>query len=292
MRVMDPRRLIQDRIHALVGFGSGEIDLDEGDAGLFGPGSAAWIVHGDFTAMMVGGVAALLLQMLHPAALAGVWDHSNFREDMLGRLRRTSQFISGTTYGSTYQAQRLIARVCAIHRHVSGTLPDGTPYRADDPDLLTWVHAAEAASFLAAHLRYCDPGFAPAEQSRYLKETARVAYALGAKSVPEDRAQLESYFAAVRPQLRADERTREVARILLSQAPTAGMLAPAGALMLQAGVDLLPDWALRLHGMDVHRRPLTRAGTHGIGGLIRWALRDGSARRAHRRVSRGGDRRL
>src|SRR3546814_3700279 len=82
--------------------------------------------------MMIGGVSALLLQMLHPGVLAGVWDHSNFRSDMLGRLRRTAQFISGTTYGSREQALALISRVKAIHDHVHGQLPDGTPYSAQD----------------------------------------------------------------------------------------------------------------------------------------------------------------
>src|SRR3954470_13336719 len=100
--------------------------------GLFGPQSVVWRVHGDVTTMMVGGVAALLLQMLHPAVLAGVWDHSNFREDMLGRLRRTARFIALTSYASRPDAEAAIARVRAIHARVTGTLPDGTPYRADD----------------------------------------------------------------------------------------------------------------------------------------------------------------
>src|SRR5207237_10791125 len=111
-----------------------------GDDGLFGPGSVGWKVHGDFPAMMMGGVAALLMQMLHPAALAGVWDHSNFRRDMQGRLRRTAQFIAGTTFGSTAHARQLIDRVRRIHARVDGVLEDGTPYTADDPEVLTWVH--------------------------------------------------------------------------------------------------------------------------------------------------------
>src|SRR3546814_10469778 len=120
------REAIEKQVHRLVGFGSGEVDLDlpAGDPGLFGPDSAAWRVHRDFNAMMIGGVSALLLQMLHPGVLAGVWDHSNFRSDMLGRLRRTAQFISGTTYGSREQALALISRVKAIHDHVHGQLPD------------------------------------------------------------------------------------------------------------------------------------------------------------------------
>jgi uncharacterized protein (DUF2236 family) len=283
--MIDPRRMIERRIHAMVGFGSGDVDLDRGDAGLFGPGSAAWIVHGDFTSMMIGGVAALLLQMLHPAALAGVWDHSNFRRDMLGRLRRTAQFVSGTTYGSTEQAETLIARVQGIHERVSGVLPDGTAYHATDPDLLTWVHAAEVASFLAAHLRYRDPSFAPAEQDRYLREVAVIARKLGARRLPESRDQLDRYFKEMRPCLRADARTREVAGVLLSQAPSAGLLAPAGAFMLQAGVDLLPAWALELHGLPARRPRGLHLGVHGIARLLRWTMRDGSAHRARRRLA-------
>ena len=280
----DIRETIQGQVHRLVGFGDGAVDLTRppGDDGLFGPGSAAWVVHGDFTAMMAGGVAALLLQMLHPGALAGVWDHSNFRRDMLGRLRRTAQFISGTTYGATATAEALIAKVRTIHDRVAGTLPDGTRYSANDPDLLTWVHVAEVGSFLAAHRRYRDPAFPNAEQDRYLAEYAIVAEKLGATGVPRTRNQIDAYMAKIRPQLRADHRTREVARALLHQQPASLAMAPAQKLLMEGGIDLLPDWAARMHGLErpLVGRPAVRAGMAGIGSVLRWALRDGSARRA------------
>src|SRR5471030_861408 len=123
-----------------------------GDPGLFGPDAICWKVHADFTSMMTGGVSALLLQALHPIALAGVWDHSTFRTDILGRLRRTATFIAGTTYGNQHDALALIERVRRIHLSVTGVTPDGRPYRASDPELLTWVHVAEVSSFLKAHL--------------------------------------------------------------------------------------------------------------------------------------------
>ena len=270
----------------LVGHGSGDIDLQRGDSGLFGPQSAAWKVHADFTTMMIGGIAALLMQMLHPGALAGVWDHSNFRKDMLGRLRRTAQFIAGTTYGSTEQAERLIGRVQAIHDRVAGVLPDGTPYSANDADLLTWVHTAEVASFLAAYLRYRDPAFPVAEQDRYLAETAVIARRLGATSVPTTRAELDAYFQRMRPQLRSDARTREVSRALLTQPAPNPAMAPFGLLMMQGGIDLLPDWAAEMHGLRTTAAPAIRAGVRGVGSVIRWALRDSSARQARRRVAR------
>lgn len=283
-RMGDIRDAIQDQVHRLVGFGDGGVDLTRppGDDGLFGPASAAWRVHGDFTAMMAGGVAALLLQMLHPGALAGVWDHSNFRQDMLGRLRRTAQFISGTTYGATATAEALIERVRSIHDRVAGTLPDGTPYSANDPALLTWVHVAEVAMFLAAYRRYRDPDVSGAEQDRYLAEMATLAERLGATEVPRSRSEVEAYFRTIRPQLRADHRTREVARALLRQQPASAALAPAQGLMLEGGIALLPDWARAMHGLGrspIHR-PVVRAGMAGVGSVLRWALTDGSAKRA------------
>lgn len=143
------RRHIESQVLSLTGLAVGGVDFEspKGDPGLFGPDAACWKVHGDFSSMMIGGIGALLLQMLHPLALAGVWDHSNFRDDLLGRLRRTGQFISATTYGPLADAERLIERVRRIHESVIGQLPDGTPYSASDPDLLTWVHVAEVSSF-------------------------------------------------------------------------------------------------------------------------------------------------
>ena len=142
------RTMIEAQVLGLTGMALKEIDFEhpKGEPGLFGPQSAIWQVHGDFTSMLCGGVSALLLQMLHPLALAGVWDHSNFREDIFGRLRRTSQFISATTFGTTVDAERLIAKVQGIHLRVSGQDKDGTPYQASDPALLTWVTSPNAAA--------------------------------------------------------------------------------------------------------------------------------------------------
>ena len=283
------RRAIQDQVHGLVGFGSGEIDLDRpaGDAGLFGPKSACWQVHADFTSMMVGGVSALLLQMLHPAALGGVWDHSDFRRDKTGRLRRTAQFVAGTTYGSKREAERLIDRVRSIHDRVEGVLPDGTAYSANDPDLLTWVHVAEASSFLAAYRRYRDPGFSIIDQDRYFDETALVAERLGARDIPRSRAAVETYLRTMRLQLRADDRTRSVAATLLEQPSPNPLLLPFGKLLAGAAIDLLPAWARSMHGYrsPVIARPPLRLGIQGVGSVLRWALIDGSAKRARARLA-------
>lgn len=285
------RESIERQIHELIGFGSGEVDLDRppGDRGLFGPASAAWRVHSDFATMMIGGLTALLLQMLHPLVLAGVWDHSNFRTDMLGRLRRTAQFISGTTYGSTQQALALVERINAIHDHVQGRLPDGTPYSARDPALLTWVHVTEVTSFLRAYIRYHDPWFSGAEQDRYLSEMARIAGRLGALSVPTTRREIDAYVEKVRPELRADDRTREVADALLAPRISGLGVWVFQSVTNRAAIDLLPGWAAKMHGLPMPdpERLLVRGSAHGTAMVLRWALRDGSARRARKRVSGG-----
>ena len=282
------RQAIVGQVRQLVG-GTGDdtVERHRADTGLFGPQSACWKVHGDFTSMMVGGIAALFLQMLHPGPLAGVWDHSNFRHDMLGRLRRTARFIAGTTYGDRAEAQALIDRVKTIHGQVAGSLPSGEAYAADDPELLTFVHVAEVSSFLAAYLRYVDPAFPPAEQDRYYREVAEIARRLGALAVPASRAEVAAYFERVRPQLRSDLRTRAVAAALLSQRAPSAAAAPAMALAFDAAKDLLPDWAARLHGFRLSpaRRALARVGLQGWGGAMRWALVNSAEARARRRAA-------
>jgi uncharacterized protein (DUF2236 family) len=252
----------------------GERPVVRSDNALFDPATVVWRVHGDVTTMMVGGVAALLLQMLHPAVLAGVWDHSNFRTDMLGRLRRTARFIAMTTYGARDEAEAAITRVHGIHDKVDGVLPDGTPYRAGDPKLLAWVHVSEATSFLDAWIRYSEPAMSAADQDRYFAEFARIPEALGADPVPRSRAEANALIAAMRPELIADARTREVAALVLKQPARTLSAGPVQAITFQAAVDLLPDWARAMHGLSASRltRPLVRAGTFGIARTLRWAF--------------------
>ena len=244
--------------------------------GLFGPQSAAWTVHGDVTTMMVGGVASLLMQMLHPAVLAGVWDHSDFRNDMIGRLRRTARFIAVTTYGAPDDAEALIARIRKIHHHVVGTLPDGTPYSADDPRLLAWVHVTEMTSFLDAWLAYGNPAMPLAEQDRYFAEVALIGEKLGADPVPRSKAEALALIQAMRPELVADARSREVAQIVLSQRAPKRAAQPIQAVTFQAAVDLLPRWAREMHGLAASGlgRPLVAAGTFGLAKTLRWAFHD------------------
>jgi uncharacterized protein (DUF2236 family) len=252
----------------------GEKPVIRSDNGLFGPQSVAWRVNGDVTSMMVGGVTALLLQMLHPAVLAGVWDHSNFRTDMLGRLRRTARFIAVTGYADREEALAAIAQVRAVHDRIGGTLPDGTPYQANDPELLAWVHVSEAVSFLDAWIRYAEPHMLLSEQDRYFDEMAMIGEMLGAVAVPRSHAEAMALIETMRPSLTVTERTREVAHLVLNQPSRSAASAPLQAMVFQAAVDLLPRWAREMHGLHgpVLTRPLIRAGTYGVAKTLRWAF--------------------
>ena len=162
----------------------------------------------------------------------------------------------------------------AIHAGVRGTLRDGTPYVADDPSLLAWVHVTEATCFLRGWIRYAEPRMSVADQNRYFAEMAQVAEALGADPVPRSHAQARRLIDAMRPQARVDARTREVARMVLNQRAPDLMPNPVQAMPMQASVDLLPDWARRMHGLPNPALgvPLLRIGTLGIARPLRWAF--------------------
>ncbi|WP_158783247.1 oxygenase MpaB family protein [Pantoea sp. BAV 3049] len=288
--MLSVRDRIQQQIFRLNGLASNDFDLSrpEGDPGLYGPDSVIWRVHGDFSSMLCGGISALLMQMLHPLALAGVWDHSTFREDMMGRLRRTSQFIAVTTFGNTADANTLIERVKRIHLQVTGIDAMGTPYAASDPALLTWVHVAETSRFLASHLRYKNPQFSLAEQDRYYAEAAVVAEALGAANVPKTVQAVEGYLQSLQPELRCDERTREVLTLLLQAPAPSWQAGPAMHAMMMAGIELLPEWAQQQFGFRFSplKRMLIRKRLNFLAALLRWCIRNGAYHRAMRRVGR------
>lgn len=249
---------------------------------LFPVDSVAWKVNGDVTTMMIGGVSGLLLQMLHPAVLAGVWDHSDFRADMHGRLRRTAKFIATTTYDHAEAGRAAIERVNRIHAKLSGVLPDGTPYRVSDPHLLAWVHVTETLSFLEAWIRYGEPDMPLAQQDAYFAEMARVGEALHADPVPRTRAEAEALIQSYRPALRADDRTREVAAMVMRQTLGQPSVDMAAGVIMQAGMDLLPDWARAMHARPASLPPLmVRAGALTTARFLRWAFDGSPNRRVH-----------
>ena len=252
-----------------------DYDAPLGDPGLFGPDSATWKIHADFPSMMVGGLASLMLQALHPLALAGVWDHSAFRTDTLGRLRNTTAFVGRTTYAPRAPAEAAVEHVRAIHRSVRGTAEDGRAYSADDPHLLNWVHCAGCWCFLRAYERYCQC-IPRAMQDRYLAEMAQIAEALGARDVPQSTAGLDAFFARARSELSFDARTRETLRILGSirlPIPFAGF---GRDLFLGSAAALLPEWALDLMERSSLQRWRDRGAARALQ-LIAPSVRDAMA---------------
>ncbi len=217
-----------------------------GEAGWFGPESTTWRVHAD-TSMFVGGIAALMLQALHPLTMAGVADHSDFRTDPLGRLRRTADFVGATAYGTVEQAEQACARVCRVHTKVAGTTPDGRPYSAEDPELLDWVHVAEFATFAAAHRRFGADPMTAEELDRYVGEVARVAVELGDPAPPRSWDELDAALDWHRPQLAVGEQARGAWRFL-DEARLAPAVLPAYRLLFAGAIACLPPFARRLWG--------------------------------------------
>jgi uncharacterized protein (DUF2236 family) len=240
----------------------------------FEAGSPITRVHGD-ASMFVGGIRALLLQTLHPAAMRAVSEHSGYRGDMWGRLHRTSEFLAATTFAAADDAQRSVDVVRAIHRRVVGTMPDGTPYAADDPHLLRWVHVAEVDSFLRAHTVYGAEPLDRAGRDTYLAQAATVAERLGATEVPGTEAELASALASYRPELRSTAEAREAVRYLLVRPPLPLVARPAYGVLVAAAVGLMPAWTrvpLRLPWLPVTERTVVRALGTAATGTIRWAM--------------------
>ncbi|MEV7775068.1 oxygenase MpaB family protein [Kitasatospora sp. NPDC086791] len=216
----------------------------------------SWTVHAD-PSMVLGGLRALLLQALHPLAMAGVAQHSAFRADPWGRLYRTAHFVGAVTYGTGGEVREAVDRVRLIHAHVRGTDPEtGLPYRADDPALLTWVHCAEVGSFLTA-ARRGGLALSDADADGYLAEQALVARLIGVPEsfpVPSSVAELDAYTASVRPLLRVTPAARDAMRFatmppLHGWALLASPLLPAWTALVGCAVGLLPAWARRLYGL-------------------------------------------
>ena len=260
----------------------GERPVPASDEALFPRGSVIRRVHGDVTSMMVGGVAALLTQMLHPKALGGVWDHSDVADNQLGRLRRTARFIAVTTYGHRDSAQAAIDRVKAIHEKVGGILPDGTEYRAADPWLLAWVHAAGAINFLDSWRRYCEPRMSLDDQDRYFAQSGEIARMLNADPVPRTRAGAEELIAKFRPELRADERSRAFRDLILKTPASSLGEASVQSLLTNAAVDLMPRFAREMHGLGKPLlAPVVRGATFTVARTIRWAFAGENYRKGH-----------
>ncbi|RTL65746.1 MAG: DUF2236 domain-containing protein [Pseudonocardiaceae bacterium] len=243
----------------------------------FGEDRPIRAVHGD-AAMFVGGLRALLLQSLHPLAMAGVAGHSGFRGDPWGRLARTSYFLASTTFGPADLAEETIARIRSVHEHVRGTAPDGRAYAASDPHLLEWVHIAEIDSFLRAYQAYGSGRLDAAGRDGYVADAAVVARALGVVDPPETEAALAARIEAFRPELDGSPAARDTAHFLLREPPLPGPARVPYAVLSAAAVGLLPSWArapLALPDRPRLDRTVIRLGGRAVTSGIRWAMASG-----------------
>jgi uncharacterized protein (DUF2236 family) len=240
----------------------------------FAPGSPIQQVHGD-ASMFIGGIRALMLQSLHPAAMTAVAEHSGFKGDMWGRLARTSTFLATTTFGTASDAQAAVDAVRRIHGRITGTTADGTPYAASDPHLLAWVHVAEIDSFLVAHQTYGAVPLDQAGRDEYVAQTGDVAARLGVVDPPRTEAELRATLAAYRPELRGTDHAHDAVRFLLWHPELPAAARPAYLVLAAAAVGLMPAWSrreLRLFRLPVTERTVVRALGHAATGTIRWAM--------------------
>ncbi|CUR55382.1 conserved hypothetical protein [metagenome] len=239
----------------------------------FTPDDPIWWVHMD-AAMFPGGIRALLLQSLHPLAMAGVDQHSAYRDDPWTRVQRTSTYIATTTFGTAKHAEQAVNAVRRIHQHVRGHARDGKPYRADDPHLLMWVHVAEVESFLTTYQRFGARPLSPGQADTYVAQTGIAAEMLGVVDPPQSEADLRAVLQGYRAELVSSPEAREAARFLLRRPPLP-MLARPGYHALAAGaVATLPTWARRELG--VVRRPAGAQTGAVATSAVRWLMSDPS----------------
>jgi uncharacterized protein (DUF2236 family) len=250
-----------------------------GAPGWFTPDDPVWTVHGS-VATFLGGIRSLLLQALHPLALAGVDRHSTYREDPFGRLQRTGAFIAATTFGSTQLAEQTVRAVQSMHTRVAGTAPDGRPYSAQDPRLLLWVHITLTDSMLRAYLDFWRDGVIDADG--YVANMAVVAEAMGVPEPPRSEAELAAQLDGFRPELRVDDDVRRTHHFIL-EAPMPRGLRVGYRILARAAWDSLPPWALGLLGSTPRLPSVDRAMADASLRVLRFALVASPARMAGER---------
>jgi uncharacterized protein (DUF2236 family) len=267
---------IGERVRAISGSTASLDDFatPKGDVGLFGPDSMAWRVHANFTAMMVGGLSSLIVQSLHPRALAAVWDHSDFRHKLKERLGRTAYFVAATTYGSEGMALNAIRRVNAIHANIRGSDLQGRPYVANEPELIRWVHLVEVTSFLAAYQHLAKQPLSPQACDQYISEMAQVGHLLGAVDLPLTYAATQAELREFAGALSFDARAQEMMQIIQAY-PVDVFDKPWMALILKCAFDVMPPWLLAFMKQPVAcevQKQATRVAVQLSAEPVQWML--------------------
>jgi uncharacterized protein (DUF2236 family) len=226
-----------------------------GDPGLYGPDSMMWYVHDDPSGL-VGGVMGLILGSLHEPTMHGTNKHSVYKDDPAGRLGRTVSFVNAMTFASTPVAEKMALTVRRMHRQVHGTMPDGRPYSATSSENIIWTGVTQAHGIIQAHLRYHPRPVSPAQVDQYYAEYAVISEMLGATGVPHSAAEVDEYFAAMRPRLTFSEETAGVVDFFTKPFGHNTAARAASKLISRAAFDLLPGWAKRLYRIET--RPADR----------------------------------
>lgn len=249
-----------------------------GDPGLTGPGTMSWEINGDIASVVLGGMGAIIMEILHPSVMAGVQDLSSYREEPLRRGKTTFGYVVTTTFANTSAAKRLIGAVKRMHGQVVGERPDGVPYRALDPELIGWVHTCIPWAVMTAYERFNRP-LTVQQRDRYLREQAVIGRLGGAGDIPETAAELEDYVEAMRPRLGVNQQTMEFFEFLMTMpfgmAVPGPLSRPVHRFQAEAGMSLMPAWARRMTGFDAPA--LARHVVHGptlqaYARTLRWAF--------------------
>nr|MBU6203573.1 DUF2236 domain-containing protein [Acidobacteriota bacterium] len=231
-------------------------------------------VHAD-AAMFIGGLRALLVQSLHPLAMAGVAQHSDYRNDPWGRLQRTADFLAATSFGPADEAQRTIDVINRVHERVVGVASDGRAYSARDPHLLRWVHIIEIDSFLVAHQRFGEFPLDAVGRDEYVKDTAVIARKLGVPAPPESVRALRDQISSYRSEVRGTKESRDAMRYLLLEPPLPPVARAGYGLLVAATLSTLPRWSrahLGLPYLPITERFALQPLGDAITRVVRWAM--------------------
>jgi uncharacterized protein (DUF2236 family) len=277
---MDLRKKLRDQFEAVAGRHD-EPDVYDGPAGdpglAGGPGSMSWEINGDLASVATAGSAAIIMEVLHPSVMAGVFQQSSYRTQPLRRAQNTLGYVLRTTFGNTDAATAVIQRVKKIHGTINGVRPDGVEYRALDPELIAWVHTCIPWAVMEAYHRY-NRRLTTAERDRYLTEQAPIGRMAGAEWVPETMAELEDYVERMRPLMSMNEQTREFIDFLVGETDGPLRSNPFQQLERRLGIAgsmaLMPTWARHLTGTyqpDALRFAYLDPNARLQARLLRWA---------------------
>jgi uncharacterized protein (DUF2236 family) len=234
-----------------------------GEEALLLPGSVSWRVFKNPISVFIGGVAAVILELAEPAVRTGVWEYSRFRDDPIGRLRRTGLAAMITVYGARSIAEAMIEKVARMHAAVQGVTPCGVPFRAADPDLLRWVHATAAYGFVAAYGHYAN-ALSAAEIDEFYREGVSTARLYGATCAPASNQERQVLFDSMQGRLQPSPIVFEFLHIMRAAPALPRPLLWMQGMLVRAAVELLPSWVRARLGLD---------DSYGLGPLERSAVR-------------------